>query len=50
MTKIQMIDYIEKSNMVVNFSKSYFMHRLKKDVERFYNLAVEYNKNKLVRV
>ena len=49
MTKKQMIDYIENSNMVINFSKSYFMHRLKKDVERFYNLAVEYNKRKMVK-
>ena len=44
-----MIDYIESSNMVINFSKSYFMHELKKDVERFYNLAVEYNKKKMVK-
>lgn len=49
MTKIEMIDYIEKSNMVIDFSKNYFMHKLKKDVERFYNLAVEYNNNKVVK-
>lgn len=46
MTKTQMIDYIEKSGMVLYFSRSSFNHRLKKDVERFYNMAVEYNAKK----
>ena len=38
-----MIDYIEKSEMVLYFSRSHFNHRLKKDVERFYHMAVEFN-------
>lgn len=46
MTKAQMIDYIEKSKMVVNFSKSHFNHYLKKDIERFYKMTVEYNSKK----
>ena len=46
MTKAKMIDYIEKSEMVLDFSRNYFNHKLKKDVERFYKLAVEYNLRK----
>lgn len=46
MTKAQMIDYIEKSKMVINFNKSHFNHRLKQDIERFYKMAVEYNSKK----
>lgn len=46
MTKTEMIDYIEKSKMVLYFSRSHFNHKLKKDVERFYDLAVEFNSKK----
>lgn len=42
MTKAQMIEVIEKSNMVVNFSKSYFMRRDKEYVTRFYNMALAF--------
>ena len=42
MTKKEMIDIIEKSGMVINFSRSYFMGLLKSQVERFYNDAVAY--------
>ena len=42
MTKKEMIDVIEKSGMVINFSRSYFMGLLKSKVERFYNDAVTY--------
>lgn len=42
-TKKAMIDYIEDSGMVVNFSRSYFNHKLKSEVERFYNMAINYN-------
>lgn len=42
MTKKEMIDVIEKSGMVINFSRSYFMGLLKSKVERFYNDAVAY--------
>lgn len=46
MTKKAMIDYIEQSGMVLNFSRSYFNHMLKEGVERLYNSAVEYNGRK----
>jgi hypothetical protein len=42
MTKVEMINVIEKSNMVINFKRSYFMGKLKEDVERFYKMAIEY--------
>lgn len=42
MTKKEMIDVIEKSGMVINFSRSYFMGLLKSKVEKFYNDAVAY--------
>lgn len=46
MTKKQMIQVIKESNMVINFSKSYFNRLLKKDVERFYSMALHYAKSK----
>lgn len=46
MSKKTMIDYIEQSGMVVNFSRSYFNKMLKERVERLYNMAVEYNSKK----
>lgn len=47
MTKVEMINVIEKSNMVINFKRSYFMGKLKSDVERFYKMALDYmNKEK----
>lgn len=47
MTKVEMINVIEKSNMIVNFKRSHFIGRLKSDVERFYKMALEYmNKEK----
>lgn len=45
-TKKDMIDYIEESGMVVGFSRSYFNHMLKSDVERFYSMAISYNRRK----
>lgn len=45
-TKKAMIDYIEGSHMVVNFSRSYFNHMLKSKVERFYIMAINYNRRK----
>lgn len=42
MSKKFMISVIKKSNMVINFSESYFNHLLKKDIERFYNMALRY--------
>ena len=47
MTKVEMINVIKKSNMVNNFSRSYFTRKTKEDVEKFYKLALEYmNKEK----
>lgn len=47
MTKVEMINVIEKSNMIVNFNRSHFIGKLKSDVERFYKMALEYmNKEK----
>ena len=46
MTKKAMIDYIEQSGMVINFSRSYFNHLLKKQVEEFYQRAIKYNDKK----
>ena len=43
-TKKAMIDYIEQSGMIIGFSRSYFNHMLKSDVERFYNMAISYNR------
>ena len=40
MTKKEMIDYIEESGMVINFSRSYFNKMLRARVEEFYNDAV----------
>lgn len=42
MTKAQMIDVIEESNMVVNFSRSYFMARPKGFVEKMYESALAF--------
>ena len=42
MTKKAMIEFIEESKVVVNFSKSYFNHMLKEDVTRYYEYAVKY--------
>lgn len=42
MTKVEMINVIEKSGMVVNFSRSYFMARPKSYVESMYLDAVAF--------
>ena len=42
MTKKEMIDDIEASGMVINFSRSYFNKMLRKRVEEFYNDAVRF--------
>jgi hypothetical protein len=40
MTKKGMVNAIENSKMVINFSRSYFMSMLKEDVERIYKQVV----------
>ena len=42
MTKKEMIDYIETSGMVINFSRSYFNKMLRERVEEFYIQAVRF--------
>lgn len=42
MTKKEMIDYIEESGMVINFSRSYFNKMLRERVEELYTKAVRY--------
>ena len=42
MTKKEMIDYIEASGMVINFSRSYFNKMLRERVEDFYTRAVRF--------
>ena len=42
MTKKEMIDYIEASGMVINFSRNYFNKILRARVEEFYNDAVRF--------
>lgn len=41
MTKKEMVNVIENSKMVINFSRSYFMSMLKEDVERIYKQVVK---------
>lgn len=42
MTKAQMVAVIEKSGMVINFSRSYFMARPKSFVEKMYEDALAF--------
>lgn len=42
MTKKEMIDYIEESGMVINFSRNYFNKMLRARVEEFYTKAVRF--------
>ena len=46
MTKKAMIDYIEQSKMVLNFSRAYYNRQLKEQVEQTYHRAVQYVANK----
>ena len=36
MTKKEMVDYIEKTGLVINFDRNYLMRKLKPDLERLY--------------
>ena len=42
MTKKEMIDYIEASGMVINFSRSYFNKMTRERVEEFYTKTVRF--------
>lgn len=41
MTKKEMVNAIENSKMVINFSRSYFMSMTKDNVERIYKQVVK---------
>ena len=41
MTKKEMVNAIENSKMVINFSRSYFMSMTKDGVERIYKQVVK---------
>ena len=45
-TKKAMIDYIEGSHVVRNFSRSYFNRLPRTEVEWIYEKAIEYNRRK----
>ena len=36
LTKKEMVDYIEKTGLVINFDRKYLMRKLKPDLERLY--------------
>ena len=42
MPKKEMLDYIEASGMVINFSRSHFNKMLRERVEEFYAQAVRF--------
>ena len=42
MTKKEMIDYIEASGMIINFSRNYFNKMTRDRVEEFYTKAVRF--------
>lgn len=42
MTKKAIIDYIEQSQMVINFSRAYYNRMLKEQLQEVYNRAVKY--------
>jgi len=47
MTKKAMIDFIEKTGIIVNFNRNYLnKHYLKSDIEKLYNKAVAYAEKK----
>ena len=41
MTKATMINYIETTNMIINFNRNYLMSKSKAEIERLYNMAIE---------
>lgn len=44
MTKKEMLQYIEKSGMVIDFSYNYLYRRDKNYINNLYNRAIKYNK------
>lgn len=39
MTKKEMIDYIEKTDRVIDFDRNYLMRKTKKEIEYLYNVV-----------
>ena len=44
MTKVEMLNYIEKTGMVIDFDAKYLMRQTKDRITRLYNQAVQYSK------
>ena len=44
MTKVEMLNYIEKTGMVIDFDAKYLMRQTKDRITRLYNQAVQYAK------
>lgn len=42
MTKAKMLDFIEKTGMVINFDRKYLMRRSKEYIVDLYNKAIHY--------
>ena len=42
LTKIKMLDFIEKSNMIIDFDRNYLMRKSKDYIQKLYNAAVHY--------
>lgn len=42
MTKEKMLDFIEKTGMVVDFDRKYLMRKSKESIERLYDMAIIY--------
>lgn len=42
MTKAKMLDFIEKTGMVIDFDRKYLMRRSKEYIEDLYNRAINY--------
>ena len=49
MTKLEMLKVIEKSGMVIDFSFSYLMKKSRAQIERLYQMSLEYEKKKLTK-
>lgn len=44
MTKTEMLDFIEKSGMVLDFDRNYLMHRSKDYIIHLYEMAIKFVK------
>lgn len=44
MTKTKMLDFIEKTEMIIDFDRKYLMRRSKEYIKRLYDMAINYAK------